>query len=80
MRRRVLTITLEFEVVDRKAYQPRLAAAYDAAVSAAVKAVTRELLEGSVATYTSRMCYDTRTFDTDYEDIPLNEASVSEPH
>ena len=36
MRHRVLTITLEFELVERKAYQARLTAAYKAAVEAAM--------------------------------------------
>jgi hypothetical protein len=79
MRRRVLTITLEFELVERKAYQPRLAAAYEAAVSAAVEAVNRELLARSVAGFKSRMCYDNRAFDSDHDDALLNEVSIPQP-
>jgi hypothetical protein len=68
MRHRVLTITLEFELVERKAYQPRLAAAYKAAVEAAAEAVNRQLLPNGVAGFKSRVCYDTRTFDSGYEE------------
>ncbi|MFD8386475.1 hypothetical protein ACFV2X_49615 [Streptomyces sp. NPDC059679] len=57
---KILTVTLEFEMGDRKIYGPRIKAAYDAAVPAAIEAAKAELLEGSVSTVRSRMTFDYR--------------------
>ncbi|KAF4405526.1 hypothetical protein [Streptomyces lycii] len=58
--RKVLTVTLEFDMGDRKIYGPRVKAAYESAVSAAIKAAKAELLDGSVSTVSSRMTWDYR--------------------
>lgn len=79
MRRRVLTITLEFELAERKAYRPRLAAAYKAAVDAAAAAVFSQLLPGGVVGFKSRVCYDSRTLDEDEKYIPINKVSMPQP-
>jgi hypothetical protein len=55
-----MTISLEFDLGDRKIYSARIKSGYDAAVSAATKAVQQELLEGSVATVRTRMSYEYR--------------------
>lgn len=68
---KVLTVTLEFEMGDRKIHTPRVKAAYEAAVSAAIDAAKDELLPGSVATVSSRMTWAYRWADTSaqYKDV-----------
>lgn len=50
---KVLTITLRFDMGDRKIHAARIKAASDAAVDAASDAVESALLEGSVAKVTA---------------------------
>lgn len=59
-KRKVLTITIEFELGDRKAHSKRIQAVYDAAVEGAISAATTELLEGGVAEVRHRMTFDYR--------------------
>ena len=59
-KRKILTINIEFELGDRKAYATRLQAVYDAAVSAATKAAEEQLLEGGIAEVRHRMTFDYR--------------------
>lgn len=61
---KVLTVTLEFEMGDRKIHAPRIKAAYEAAVTAAIEAAKQELLKGSVNTVRSRMTWDYRWAET----------------
>jgi hypothetical protein len=58
--RKVMTITLEIELGDRKQHGDRLSAAYDAAVEAAVQAAEQQLLESSIEKVTTRMTWDYR--------------------
>jgi hypothetical protein len=62
-KRKVLTMTIELELGDRKAPPKRLQAVYDAAVEGAVAAATSELLEGGVISVQHRMTYDYRWVD-----------------
>ncbi|MFE0089516.1 hypothetical protein [Streptomyces sp. NPDC058991] len=64
---KILTVTLEFEMGDRKIHGPRIKAAYDAAVMAAIDAAKSELLDGSVSTVRSRMTFDYRWADASAE-------------
>ncbi|MGI5352943.1 hypothetical protein ACQEU8_32900 [Streptomyces sp. CA-250714] len=68
---KVLTVTLEFEMGERKIHTPRVKAAYEAAVSAAIEAAKNELLPGSVAAVNSRMTWAYRWADTSaqYKDV-----------
>ncbi|MBQ1113754.1 hypothetical protein [Streptomyces sp. C3-3] len=70
---KVLTVTLEFEMGDRKIHAPRVKAAYEAAVSAAIDAAKNELLDGSVNTVRSRMTWDYRWAETSaqYTDVDV---------
>ncbi|MGW0788470.1 hypothetical protein ACWD04_09475 [Streptomyces sp. NPDC002911] len=70
---KVLTVTLEFEMGDRKIHAPRVKAAYEAAVSAAIVAAKNELLDGSVNTVRSRMTWDYRWAETSaqYTDVDV---------
>lgn len=58
--RKILTINIEFELGDRKAYAARLQAVYDAAVAAATEAAEEQLLEGGIAEVRHRMTFDYR--------------------
>jgi hypothetical protein len=60
--RKIMTVTMEFDLGDRRTHLARLKSGYEAAASAATAAVERELLEGSVATVRTRMSYDYRYF------------------
>ncbi|WP_225804246.1 hypothetical protein [Streptomyces sp. NK15101] len=64
---KIMTVTLEFEMGDRKIHGPRIKAAYDAAVVAAVEAAKGELLDGSVSAVRSRMTWDYRWADASAE-------------
>lgn len=77
---KVLTITLEFEMGNRKIHTPRVKAAYEAAVNAAVDAAKSELLPGSVETVNSRMTWAYRWADTSaqYKDIDAEWEDVEE--
>ena len=70
---KVLTVTLEFEMGDRKIHAARIKAAYEAAVSAAIDAAKSELLDGSVTTVRSRMTWDYRWAETSaqYTDVDV---------
>ncbi|WP_327392563.1 hypothetical protein OG533_19730 [Streptomyces sp. NBC_01186] len=70
---KILTVTLEFEMGDRKIYSPRIKAAYESAVSAAIEAAKDQLLDGSVNTVRSRMSWDYRfaTAATEYTDLEV---------
>lgn len=61
---KVLTITLEFEMSERKNHLTRIKAAYDAAVAAAIEAARPELLDDSLKSVTSRMTWDYRWAET----------------
>ncbi|MBK6042663.1 MULTISPECIES: hypothetical protein [Streptomyces] len=65
--KKILTVTLEFEMGDRKIHSPRIKAAHDAAVAAAIEAAKGELLEGSLSTVRSRMTFDYRWADASAE-------------
>lgn len=79
---KILTVTLEFEMGDRKIHSPRIKAAYDAAVVAAIEAAKGELLEGSLSTVRSRMTFDYRWADASAEyaemDIEWEEDEAAE--
>ncbi|MCL2552756.1 MAG: hypothetical protein FWE75_11510, partial [Actinomycetia bacterium] len=62
--KKILTITVEVEVLERRTRAARLKAAHEAAVNAAVEAVRGELLDGSVGDVKSRMTWDYRWADT----------------
>ena len=62
--KKILTITLEVEVLERKTHFPRIKAAHESAVNAAVEAVRAELLDGSVGDVSSRMTWDYRWADS----------------
>lgn len=70
---KVLTMTLEFEMGDRKIHAARIKAAYEAAVSASIEAAKKELLNGSVTTVRSRMTWDYRWAETaaQYTDLDV---------
>ena len=79
--RKILTISLEFDLGDRKTHGSRLKDAYEAARSEAVKAVERELLEGSIAEVTTRMSYDYRHYsaiDKQAESLDVDELGDEE--
>ncbi|MBB4931875.1 hypothetical protein F4561_002695 [Lipingzhangella halophila] len=61
---KVLTVELEFEMGDRKIHGPRIKAAYDAAVAAAIEAAKKELLEGSISTVRHSMTWGYRWVQT----------------
>ncbi|MEU5833967.1 hypothetical protein ABZ820_09805 [Streptomyces diacarni] len=69
--RKVLTVTLEFDMGDRRIFGPRVKAAYEAAVSAAIEAAKGELLDGSVSTVTSRMTWDYRWAEATAQDTDV---------
>ncbi|MGW0211240.1 hypothetical protein ACWDZ8_37685 [Streptomyces sp. NPDC003233] len=77
---KVLTITLEFEIGDRKIHAARIKSAYEAAVSAAIDAAKNELLDGSVNTVRSRMTWDYRWAETSaqYTDVDVEWAEEEE--
>lgn len=58
--RKVLSITIEFEVGAKKTHNTRLKEAYKAAVKAADSAVRDILLDDSITGLMSRMVYDYR--------------------
>lgn len=58
--KRVLTMTFEFDLVDRKSHRARLIAAHNAALYAVTEAVKKELVEGTLSDVTTRMNYDYR--------------------
>lgn len=58
--RKVLMITLDFDLGPKKTHATRLKEAYHAAVAAADRAVRDVLLEGSVIGLRTRMQYDYR--------------------
>jgi hypothetical protein len=62
--KKILTISLEIEVLERKTHFPRIKAAHEAAVNAAVDAVRAELLDGSMGDVSSRMTWDYRWADS----------------
>ncbi|MFF7142739.1 hypothetical protein ACFZB5_16070 [Streptomyces nodosus] len=70
---KVLTVTLEFEMGERKIHAARIKAAYEAAVSDAIEAAKKELLDGSVTTVRSRMTWDYRWAETSaqYTDLDV---------
>ncbi|MFC8064541.1 hypothetical protein [Streptomyces sp. NPDC057293] len=70
---KVLTVTLEFEMGERKIHAARIKAAYEAAVSDAIEAAKKELLDGSVTTVRSRMTWDYRWAETSaqYTDLDI---------
>jgi len=72
--RKIMTITLEFDLGDRRIHQPRLKAGAIAATSAATAAVEKELLEDSVATVKSHMSYDYR-----YTEITEAQSESADP-
>ncbi|MCX4969080.1 hypothetical protein OHA98_30805 [Streptomyces sp. NBC_00654] len=83
-REQILTVTFESEMGDRKIHSPRIKAAYDAAVAAAVEAAKGELLEGSLSTVLSRTTFDYRwagasaeyaEMDVDWEEGDATESS-----
>ena len=59
-KRKILTITIEFELGDRKTHSKRVQAVYDAAVESAVAAATSELLEDGLTEVRHRMTFDYR--------------------
>jgi hypothetical protein len=58
--RKIMTVTLEFDLGDRRMFPARLRAGSVAAASAATEALKQELLEGSIGTVRTRMSYDYR--------------------
>ncbi|MFI5855726.1 hypothetical protein [Streptomyces parvulus] len=66
-------MTLEFEMGERKIHAARIKAAYEAAVSDAIEAAKKELLDGSVTTVRSRMTWDYRWAETSaqYTDLDI---------
>jgi hypothetical protein len=70
---KVMTVTLEFEMGDRKIHAARIKAACEAAVSAAIEAAKGELLDGSITTVRSRMTWDYRWAETSaqYTDVDV---------
>jgi hypothetical protein len=79
--KKILTITVEFEVLERKTHFPRIKAAHEAAVNAAVEAVRGELLDGSVGDVKSRMTWDYRWADssTEYAGVEGDDGWAEEP-
>lgn len=61
--RKVLSLTIEFELSDRKTHTERLRAAHEKGFEAATEAVKAELLEGSVDKVTSHMTWSYRYLD-----------------
>ncbi|WP_367124850.1 hypothetical protein [Streptomyces phytohabitans] len=59
-RTKILTITMEFQLGSRKAYGSRITAAYEAAEKAALEAVKKELLGGSLEEVRSTMDWSYR--------------------
>ncbi|MFI5522766.1 hypothetical protein [Streptomyces platensis] len=81
---KILTVTLEFEMGDKRIHAPRIKAAYEAAVSAAMEAAKGELLDGSVSAVRSRMTWDYRWAESSaqYVDVDVEweeEAQAGEP-
>ena len=72
---KVLMITLDIEVGESKTHATRIRAAYAAAVEAAVEAVKKELIPGSVDRVTSRMTWGYRFLETttSHEDITIED-------
>lgn len=80
--RKVLTIKLEFNLAEHKNHSPRLRAAHEAAVSAAIEAARAELLDGSIASVTTHMSFDYRWIESAGsqidESFDWEDASVAE--
>lgn len=80
---KVLTITLEFEMGSKRVEVPRLRAAYQAAINAAVDAVRAEMQPGNVAAVHPRVTWAYRWTDkagVEIEGIDLSEwADEHEP-
>jgi hypothetical protein len=60
---KILTITLEFEMGEKKIGTARLRAAYQAAIPAAIEAVKAEIQAGNVAAVRHRVTWDYRWTD-----------------
>lgn len=72
--RKVLMITMDFDLGPKKTHATRLKEAYHAAVAAADKAVREILLEGSIVGLRTRMQYDYRHLEGTFVgwDIPTD--------
>lgn len=77
---KVLTITLKFEMGDRKIHYSRIKAASDAAVQAGTQAVQEALLDGSVdhVTATTTWAYHWAEFSTTVDEGVLSEDDEDE--
>jgi hypothetical protein len=60
---KILTLSLEFELSERRQGNARLRTANDAAVRAAIQAVENELLPESVKSVRNRLTWDYRLID-----------------
>lgn len=70
---KVLEIKLDFEMSDRKIYAPRIKAAYEKAVAAAIEAAREELLEDSISSVRASMTWGYRWAQTS-SDFDLDES------
>lgn len=71
---KVLTITLEFEVGEKKITTARLRAAHKAGVAASIEAVVAQLPEDSVIKISKRVTWDYRWTDLAGEETDYDEA------
>lgn len=76
--RKIMTITLEFDLGDRRTHVSRLKSGYEAAASAAIAAVEKELLEDSVADVRTRMSYDYRYYSVTKEQMETVDSELNE--
>ena len=70
---KVLEIKLEFTMGDRKIYSPRIKAAYEKAVEAAIDAAREELLDDSISSVHASMTWGYRWAQTT-SDFDLDES------
>jgi hypothetical protein len=72
--REMMTITLEFDLGDRRIHLPHLKAGAIAATAATTAAIEKDLLEDSVATVRSHMAYGYR-----YTEIAEAQSESADP-
>lgn len=77
--RKVLMITLDFDLGPKKTHATRLKEAYHAAVQAADRAVRDVLLEGSVTGLRTRMQYDYRHLEGTFVGWDMNPEATADP-
>ncbi|WP_326590743.1 hypothetical protein [Streptomyces sp. NBC_01294] len=78
-KRKILTVTLEFEMGQQTIHGKRIKEAYDALVIAAAEAAEGQLPYGSVEAVRSRATWDYRWYEASSDLVEGDEWDVSEP-